>query len=94
MALNGALAGLVAITAGCANVSPLSAIIMGALAGIVVVLSVEFIDKVLHIDDPVGAGVTQIVNTATVTACDPRQYLVESVLLDQLCEMSGQVLLQ
>lgn len=55
MALNGALAGLVAITAGCANVSPLSAIIIGALGGILVVLSVEFIDKVLHIDDPVGA---------------------------------------
>ena len=55
MALNGALAGLVAITAGCANVSPLSAIIIGAIAGVLVVLSVEFLDKVLHIDDPVGA---------------------------------------
>ena len=55
MALNGALAGLVAITAPCASVSPLSAIIIGAIGGILVVLSVEFIDKVLHIDDPVGA---------------------------------------
>jgi len=55
MALNGALAGLVGITAPCANVSPLSAIIIGAVAGLLVVLSVEFIDKVLHIDDPVGA---------------------------------------
>jgi len=55
MTLNGALAGLVAITAGCAVVSPGSAIAIGAIAGIVVVLSVEFIDKVLHIDDPVGA---------------------------------------
>ncbi len=55
MALNGALAGLVAITAGCAVVSPLSAIIIGAIAGILVVLSVEFIDKVLRVDDPVGA---------------------------------------
>ncbi len=55
MALNGALAGLVAITAPCANVSPLSAIIIGAMAGVLVVLSVEFIDKVLHVDDPVGA---------------------------------------
>jgi Amt family ammonium transporter len=55
MALNGALAGLVAITAPCASVSPLSAIIIGAVGGILVVLAVEFIDKVLHIDDPVGA---------------------------------------
>ena len=55
MSLNGALAGLVAITAPCHSVSPLSAVIIGLLAGIIVVLSVEFIDKVLHIDDPVGA---------------------------------------
>jgi len=55
MALNGVLAGLVGITAGCANVSPLSAILIGAIAGIIVVFSVEIIDKVLKIDDPVGA---------------------------------------
>ncbi|MCK4809806.1 MAG: ammonium transporter [Candidatus Omnitrophica bacterium] len=55
MAFNGVLAGLVAITAPCASVSPLSAIIIGAVAGVLVVLSVEFIDKVLHVDDPVGA---------------------------------------
>lgn len=55
MSLNGALAGLVAITAPCANVSPLSAIIIGVLAGGLVVLSVEFLDKVLRVDDPVGA---------------------------------------
>ncbi len=55
MALNGALAGLVGITAPCACVSPLSAVIIGAVAGILVVLSVEFIDKVLRVDDPVGA---------------------------------------
>ncbi|MDP8258548.1 MAG: ammonium transporter [Candidatus Aadella gelida] len=55
MSLNGALAGLVAITAGCANVSPFSAIIIGAIGGSLVVFSVDFIDKKLHIDDPVGA---------------------------------------
>ncbi|MBD3295782.1 MAG: ammonium transporter [Candidatus Omnitrophica bacterium] len=55
MSLNGALAGLVGITAGCANVSPLSAIIIGAIAGVLVVLSVELIDKIFKVDDPVGA---------------------------------------
>jgi Amt family ammonium transporter len=55
-ALNGALAGLVGITAGCASVSPASAVMIGLIAGILVVLSVEFVDKVLHIDDPVGAS--------------------------------------
>lgn len=54
MSLNGALAGLVAITAGCASVSPVSAAIIGALGGIVVVLSVLLFEK-LRIDDPVGA---------------------------------------
>ena len=54
MSLNGALAGLVAITAGCANVSPFSAIIIGAVAGIIVVFSVLFFDKI-RMDDPVGA---------------------------------------
>ena len=54
MSLNGALAGLVAITAGCASVSPRSAAIIGALGGIVVVLSVLMFEK-LRIDDPVGA---------------------------------------
>ncbi len=54
MSLNGALAGLVGITAGCANVSPSSAIIIGAAAGVIVVFSVMFFDKI-RIDDPVGA---------------------------------------
>jgi Amt family ammonium transporter len=55
MSLNGALAGLVAITAPCAYVSPGSSVIIGLVAGILVVFSVELFDKVLHIDDPVGA---------------------------------------
>jgi Amt family ammonium transporter len=54
MSLNGALAGLVGITAGCANVTPLSSIIIGAVAGTLVVLSVLFFDRI-KVDDPVGA---------------------------------------
>ncbi len=54
MSLNGALGGLVTITAGCASVSPTSAAIMGALGGIVVVLSVLMFEN-LRVDDPVGA---------------------------------------
>ena len=55
MSLNGSLAGLVAITAGCDTVSPTSAAIIGILAGFIVVFGIEFIDKVLKVDDPVGA---------------------------------------
>ncbi|MFW6367361.1 MAG: ammonium transporter, partial [bacterium] len=55
MALNGALAGLVAITAGCATVSGGGALLIGLLGGIIVVLSILAIDRVLHVDDPVGA---------------------------------------
>jgi Amt family ammonium transporter len=55
LSLNGALAGLVAITAGCAAVSPLGAVLIGTIAGFVLVFSVEFIDQVLKVDDPVGA---------------------------------------
>ncbi len=55
MSLNGVLAGLVAITAPCDAVSPSGAIAIGVIAGMLVVLSVLFIDRVLKIDDPVGA---------------------------------------
>jgi Amt family ammonium transporter len=56
MTFNGALAGLVGITAPCATVSPSASIVIGLIAGVLVVLSIEFIDKVLKIDDPVGAS--------------------------------------
>jgi len=62
MSMNGALAGLVAITAPCFVVDPIPAMIIGLIAGILVVFSVEFIDKVLHIDDPVGAVSVHAVN--------------------------------
>ncbi len=55
LTLNGALAGLVAITAGCDAVSPGGAVIIGILAGTLLVFGVEFIDKKLRVDDPVGA---------------------------------------
>ena len=55
MTYNAALAGLVGITAGCDAVSPLGAAIMGVVFGIVIVLAVEFFDKIAKVDDPVGA---------------------------------------
>ena len=55
MCLNASLAGLVAITAGCDTVSPASSAIIGIIAGFIVVFGIEFIDKVLKVDDPVGA---------------------------------------
>lgn len=55
MTLNGSLAGLVAITAGCDMVSPFGAFCIGIIAGFVIVFGVEFVDKTLKIDDPVGA---------------------------------------
>jgi Amt family ammonium transporter len=61
MILNGTLAGLVAITAGCNVVSTASSVIIGTLAGILVVFAVLFFDKV-HLDDPVGALSVHLVN--------------------------------
>jgi Amt family ammonium transporter len=70
MSFNGVLAGLVGITAGCYDVTPFGAVIIGLLSGILVVGSVVFIDQKLRIDDPVGAisvhGVCGIFGTLAV----------------------------
>ena len=55
MGINGIVAGLVGITAPCASVSTSSAVIIGAVAGVLVFFSANFIDRVMKIDDPVGA---------------------------------------
>ena len=62
MTFNAALAGLVAITAGCDCVTPVGAFFTGAIAGVLVVLAVEFFDNVAKIDDPVGAVSVHMVN--------------------------------
>ena len=64
LTFNGALAGLVAITAGCDMVSPVGAAIIGLCAGTLCVFSVEFFDKIAKIDDPVGAVSVHCVNGA------------------------------
>lgn len=55
MCLNASLAGLVAVTAGCADVDAIGSAIIGIVSGILVVVAVEFVDIKLKIDDPVGA---------------------------------------
>jgi Amt family ammonium transporter len=65
--LNGALGGLVAITAGCDAVSPTGAVIIGSVGGLLIVFAVEFIDKVIKVDDPVGAVAVHGVCGATGT---------------------------
>ncbi len=68
MILNGALAGLVAITAPCAFVSIPSSLIIGLIAGFLVVVAVLFFDKI-KIDDPVGATSVHLVNGVFGTLC-------------------------
>ncbi len=64
MCLNGLLAGLVAITAPSGFVSPYFAVVIGAIAGVLVVVGAAVIDRVLHVDDPVGAIAVHGVNGA------------------------------
>ncbi len=70
LSLNGALAGLVGVTAGCDVITPMGAIIIGAVSAAVMVFAVEFIDQKLRIDDPVGAisvhGVSGVLGTLLV----------------------------
>ncbi|MDR2169140.1 MAG: ammonium transporter [Planctomycetaceae bacterium] len=77
MTLNGALGGLVGITACCDVVSPVGAIVVGLFSAIFLVIAIEFIDKALHVDDPVGAiavhGVCGVVGTLCVgLLADPK----------------------
>lgn len=67
MTYNAALAGLVGITAGCDAVSPVGAAVIGIICGILIVLAVEFFDKIAKIDDPVGAVSVHCVCGATGT---------------------------
>ena len=62
MCLNASLAGLVAVTAGCADVDAIGSAIIGIVSGILVVVAVEFVDIKLKIDDPVGAFAVHGVN--------------------------------
>lgn len=78
MTLNGSLAGLVAITAGTDLVTPVGSFFIGLIAGLVVVYGIEFIDKVLKIDDPVGAigvhGICGALGTAMVGLFSATEY--------------------
>ena len=91
MTLNGCLAGLVGITASCAYVSPMSAAIIGAIAGVIVVFSVGMFDK-FKIDDPVGATSVHLVCGVFGTLCvgifaEPAY--VNLVVLDEKLQFKG-----
>lgn len=100
MAANGMLAGLVAITAPSAFVNPLSASIIGLLAGILVYVSVWFFDYIAKIDDPVGAisvhGICGVWGVLSVGIFSDGSYLsVKGIIYDQtLAGGLGQLLSQ
>lgn len=83
MALNGSLAGLVAITAGCASVDGIGATVIGIVAGLLVYGAVKFVDNVLKVDDPVGAiavhGACGIFGTIAVGLFDCGVYWEDGV---------------
>jgi Amt family ammonium transporter len=91
MTLNGVLAGLVAITSPCATVTPLGAVIIGLLAGIVVVFSVLFLDRI-RIDDPVGA--ISVHGTCGALGTILAALLHEKVFLGQEYDLVGQLVTQ
>jgi Amt family ammonium transporter len=82
MMLNGMLAGLVGITAGADDVSPFAAVAIGAIAGVIVVFSVLFFDKV-KIDDPVGAisvhGVCGVFGTLAPGIFGTKSFMVQAI---------------
>ncbi len=86
MTLNGSLAGLVAVTAGCNNVTPTGAFFIGLISAFVVVFGIEFIDQKCHIDDPVGAigvhGMCGAVGTLLVGIFDEKQGLISGHILN------------
>ncbi|MNE43311.1 Ammonia channel precursor [compost metagenome] len=87
MTMNGALAGLVGITAGCAFVSPYSAIVIGLIAGVLVILGTLAIDK-MQVDDPVGAvavhGINGAFGTVAVGLFDTQEGLFTTGQVHQL----------
>lgn len=82
LTLNGALAGLVGITAGCDVVTPFGAIAIGLLAGVLLPVALTFIESVMKVDDPVGAigvhGVCGAFGTLAVGLFDPTAGLLYS----------------
>jgi Amt family ammonium transporter len=91
MSLNGVLAGLVAITAPCYTVTPLGAIIIGAVAGVLVFYSVLFFDKI-KIDDPVGA--VSVHGVCGVWGTLGAALLHENLFLGLEYDLAGQLMVQ
>jgi Amt family ammonium transporter len=91
MSLNGCLAGLVAVTAPCYTITPAGAVIIGSLAGILVVFSVQFFDKI-KIDDPVGAVSVHGVCGAFGTICAALFH--ENLFLGKEYDLMGQLTTQ